>query len=181
MYNEEELKQCLECRWRKRQVKFHLGLLAFLVALSMLFALIVFVVEATKYEDIGVVAAISFLTALGFDGVVLCVLLPFIIYELHEYKKILRFSSHAVLYKVFLNQPNVSFNYRSCVYYTVSFNTEDRKHISANTRPMWSSYAFLSFPLDEYNNKEVEILYNQIEDKVIVLGLKNWHKEKIKN
>ncbi|MDE6656376.1 MAG: hypothetical protein K2J85_05220, partial [Anaeroplasmataceae bacterium] len=60
-------------------------------------------------------------------------------------------------------------------YYTVRFQTNDGKNISADTKPLWSS-SFWTFPIEEYNNKKVEILYYKEEDRVIVLGLKEWNK-----
>ncbi|MDE7385069.1 MAG: hypothetical protein K2M84_04855 [Anaeroplasmataceae bacterium] len=176
MYSQVELKHCLECRWRIKQVKYYCGILGFLFALSMIFALIAFVVNIDKVEQTGTVAGICFLTATIFIVTIFCTLLPFIIYSFNDYKKILRLSQNSSLYKVILDHPNTSFSYRGHVYYTVRFMTEDMKSISSDTKAMWSDF-FLAFPMSEYNNKEVEILYNEEYDRVIVLGLKDWQKK----
>lgn len=158
MYSQEELKQCLECRWRLKQVKYYLGIFSFLFALSMIFALIVFAININKFENVGTVAGICFLTAGIFVVIIFCTLLPFIIYSFNDYKKILKLSQTASFYKVILDHPNTSFYYTGHIYYTVKFMTEDMKSISSDTKPMWSDF-FLSFPMSEYNNKEVEILW----------------------
>lgn len=176
MYSQEELKQCLECKWRLKQVKYYLGILGFSFAVGMIFALVVFVVNIDKFENIGTVAGICFLTAAVFVLTIFLTLLPFIIYSFNDYKKIIKLSQNASFYKVILDHPNTSFYYRGHIYYTVRFMTEDMKSFSSDTKPMWSDF-FLSFPMSEYNNKEVEILYNEEEDRVIVLGLKDWQKK----
>ena len=72
-------------------------------------------------------------------------------------------------YEVRLDHTGTSYWYRGAIYYTVTIETKAGYKVSADTKPLWSGGAFASFRLDDYNNKKIEIAYNQNTDEMMVL------------
>ena len=72
-------------------------------------------------------------------------------------------------YEVILDKPNTSFNYRHSIYYTVSFTTKTGKKIIKDTAPIFSDWGNIA-SLHDYNNKKVNIAYNEKNDTLIVLS-----------
>ncbi|MDE6660814.1 MAG: hypothetical protein K2J93_03190 [Anaeroplasmataceae bacterium] len=175
MYSREELKQCLECRWRKKQIKLDLMLLGILAAVFLVFGLFELILHLDDYKDYPDLLWILPTTLVGFLLLIFLFILPWMIYTYTDYKKVLKLSEQAELYDVILDHPSTSWGYRGAVYYTVRFQTNDRENITADTKPLWSSLPGV-FPIEEYNNKKIEILYHKEENRVIVLGLKDWNK-----
>ena len=75
-------------------------------------------------------------------------------------------------YEVILDKPNTSFNYRHSLYYTVSFTTKTGKKIIKDTAPIFSDWGNIA-SLHDYNNKKVNIAYNEKNDTLIVLSKQN--------
>lgn len=175
MYSPNELKHSLECRWRKKQIKLYLGILIFVFGICILFGCLTIVIHLDELLEDKMLLLNIFLTTLGILGVTCLCLVPFLIYSFNDYRKIIKLAENSTLHEVVLDHPSVSFNYRGAVYYTVHFQTQDNHSISLETKPLWSNFWF--FPIEEYNNKKVEILYNKELNRVIVLGLKGWQKD----
>lgn len=174
MYSRDEIKHCLESRWRIKQIKIDLGIFLFILILCFIFSLIEVVVNLDDLINDPSPFLFVLIGVLSFLGVMALVIFPFLFYSYYDYKKILKLSKCSTLYEVILDHPSVSFSYRGAVYYTISIQTEEYHTITLETKPLWSNS--LAFSMEEYNNKIVEVLYNQEEGRVIVLGLKNWEK-----
>lgn len=175
MYSKSEVMHCLECRWRKKQIKLDLGFLGFIAAVCVIFGLFEMVMHLDDFANYPDLFWIIPTSIVGFFCFLFLFFLPFIIYFYYDYKKILKLSEQSEVYEVLLDHPSTSYSYRRAVYYTVRFQTNERENITADTKPLWSSSIWV-FSIEEYNNKKVEILYNKEEDRVIVLGLKDWQK-----
>ncbi|MDE6656029.1 MAG: hypothetical protein K2J85_03460, partial [Anaeroplasmataceae bacterium] len=118
MYSKSEVMHCLECRWRKKQIKLNIGILGFISALIFIFGLFEIVIHLDDFPKHPDLFWILPTTLVGFICFLLLVFLPFIIYDYYDYKKILKLSEQAESYEVVLDHPSTSYFYRGAVYYT---------------------------------------------------------------
>jgi len=102
--------------------------------------------------------------------VVTIFLSPLILYPLISYLNMVKRHKDYDVYKVKLDDVNISYLYRRAIYFTVHFKTEDGKNKSINTKPMWQRFTLVGYPLEEYKNKQIHILYDRKRDRVIVWG-----------
>ncbi len=162
-YTREEIKKSIECKWRKSQIFFTLGILGIIFLISIMAALYV----GLKTNDFSMMLSVL-LSAFLFPAIILG---PMIVYYLYQYFKIIRKYSKYESYEVLLDRPSTSWYYRGAVYYTVSFVTADNIRKVLDTNPLFSSALFSSVDLNEYNNKKINILYDSDAEKVICIGL----------
>lgn len=162
MVTKEQVKGSAEARWRLNQIKIYgitLLVVAFLVAAFTLIRSTDTVHIGSLWESYGITMAI-----------LACVLLPFIIFDLWHYAKIVLNWQHYDRVTALLNKPVV---HRGAVSYTVTFAGKDGETVTMDTKPLWSSGMFALFRLEEYNNKQVDILYDPFQGRIVVLGLAN--------
>lgn len=165
MVTKEQVKGSAEARWRLNQIKMYgitLLVVAFLVAAFTL-------IRSTDTVHIGILWESYGITM----AILACVLLPFILFDLWHYAKIVIGWQHYERYTVLLDRPGTSGIYRGAVYYTVTFTAKDGETVTMDTKPLWSSGVFALFRLEEYNNKQVDILYDPNQGRIVVLGLAN--------
>lgn len=98
--------------------------------------------------------------------------LPFVLFYLHRYMKLFKNLNDYEIYEVRLDRPGTSYWYRGAIYYTVTFETKAGEKVSKDTKPLWSGGVFASFHLDDYNNKKINVAYNESTDEMMVLGVK---------
>ena len=99
------------------------------------------------------------------------VFLPFVLYYIHAWRDLFRDCEDYVLCDAVLDRPGTSWYYRGAVYYTVTVQLPDGRTFRRDTMPLWSGALFADHPLEKYNNKRIDLLYDPHRDRVIVLGL----------
>ena len=142
-----------------------IGIAAFLVVMNL--AAFALMGGAASFGKLGSVQGGLFVF-LVVTAIYSLVLLPLAIYPLVQIWLLGKRAERCSVHTVKLDRPGTSHMYRGAVYYTVSF-TDNGEYFVRDTKPLWSSSS-VEFPLDEYNNKEVKILYDREADQVFVLG-----------
>ena len=160
MVTKEQIKNSLEYKWRMRQCKTYLVIWGVMAAFALMGG-------AASFGKLGSVQGGLFVF-LVVTAIYSLVLLPLAIYPLVQIRLLANRAERCSVHTVKLDRPGTSHMYRGAVYYTVSF-TDNGEYFVRDTKPLWSSYS-VEFPLDEYNNKEVKILYDREADQVFVLG-----------
>ena len=160
MVTKEQIKNSLEYKWRMRQCKTYLVIWGVMAAFALMGG-------AASFGKLGSVQGGLFVF-LVVTAIYSLVLLPLAIYPLVQIWLLGKRAERCSVHTVKLDRPGTSHMYRGAVYYTVSF-TDNGEHFLRETKPLWSSYS-VEFPLEEYNNKEVKILYDREADQVFVLG-----------
>ncbi len=162
MLTKDIVKNSMEAKWRKNQLKLYIvipGIFLLFLAFVGLFAGLQHGDFALSFEVTGIVMLVF---ALMF--------LPFVLFSLYKYRSLFKNLNDYEIYEVRLDRPGTSYWYRGAIYYTVTFETRAGYRVSMDTKPLWSGGAFASFRLDDYNNKKIEIAYNQNMDEMMVLG-----------
>ena len=160
MVTKEQIKNSLEYKWRMRQCKTYLVIWGVMAAFALMGG-------AASFGKLGSVQGGLFVF-LVVTAIYSLVLLPLAIYPLVQIWLLGKRAERCSVHTVKLDRPGTSHMYRGAVYYTVSF-TDNGEYFVRDTKPLWSSYS-VEFPLDEYNNKEVKILYDREADQVFVFG-----------
>ena len=160
MVTKEQIKNSLEYKWRMRQCKTYLVIWGVMAAFALMGG-------AASFGKLGSVQGGLFVF-LVVTAIYSLVLLPLAIYPLVQIRLLANRAERCSVHTVKLDRPGTSHMYRGAVYYTVSF-TDNGEYFVRDTKPLWSSSS-VEFPLDEYNNKEVKILYDREADQVFVVG-----------
>ena len=160
MTTKEQIQNAMEYQWRARQCKTYLAIWG----MMLFFAFIGGITGAGKMGS----AKDGMFVFLVVGGIFSITLLPLVIYPLVQIRLFMKRVDKCTVHTVKLDRPGTSHMYRGAVYYTVSF-TDNGEHFIRDTKPLWSSHS-IDFPLDEYNNKEVKILYDRDSDQIFVLG-----------
>ena len=160
MVTKEQIKNSLEYKWRMRQCKTYLVIWGVMAAFALMGG-------AASFGKLGSVQGGLFVF-LVVTAIYSLVLLPLAIYPLVQIWLLGKRAERCSVHTVKLDRPGTSHMYRGAVYYTVSF-TDNGEYFVRDTKPLWSSSS-VEFPLEEYNNKEVKILYDREADQVFVLG-----------
>ena len=162
MLTKEEVKNALEAKWRKKQII----LWTVAVGIWILFLFLVGLYTAFSVGD--------FLMSFEIVGLVsLCCLAlfaPFILFYIYKYVKLFCNLSDYEVYEVMLDKPSTSYWYRGAIYYTVTVPLEQNRFVEVNTVPLWSSGAFASCSLEDYNNKKIRVAYDKGQGRLLVLG-----------
>ena len=163
MITKEMVKNSMEAKWRKDQIKMH-GVIALFIFIFIFFGVMVSVME---HGD--------FLIALEVFGIVVLIYAVlfgvFVLYYAYKFFCLFKDLEQYEVYEVFLDKPSTSYLYRGAIYYTVSFETMKGEKITQDTKPFWSSGIFASFQLEDYNGKKIKIAYNANTETMITLGL----------
>ena len=159
MVTKEQIKNSLEYKWRMRQCKTYLVIWGVMAAFALMGG-------AAGFGKLGSVQGGLFVF-LVVTAIYSLVLLPLAIYPLVQIWLLGKRAERCSVHTVKLDRPGTSHMYRGAVYYTVSF-TDNGEHFLRETNPLRSSYS-VEFPLDEYNNKELKILYDREAYQVFVL------------
>ena len=160
MVTKEQIKNSLEYKWRIRQCKTYLIIWSVMAVVALMGGAVSFGKLGSAKDGLFVFLTVTAIYSL--------VLLPLAIYPLVQILLLGKRAERCSVHTVKLDRPGTSHMYRGAVYYTVSF-TDNGEHFVRDTKPLWSSNS-IDFPLDEYNNKELKILYDRESDQVFVLG-----------
>lgn len=160
MVSRSMVKDTMEYQWRGQQWKLYLVIFG----VVMLFTPMVSLFQSTTgIED--------FLPAMLISAAIYGVIfLPAVLYPMFRQWQLLQRCDHYRKYSVKLCNPVTSMLYKGAVYYRVVFQTEDGETVVCNTSPMFSSAIFAAFVLEDYNNKTVDIYYDEEKHKVILVG-----------
>ena len=157
----DDIKKSLDAKWRKKH--FLMFLIIYVIASLLVFFGVHFYpsnkqVVVDSNLPLGLAEIFMFLV---FGSFALYYLVRYILLfkDIDSYEK----------YEVILDKPNTSFNYRHSIYYTVSFTTKTGKKIIKDTAPIFSDWGNIA-SLHDYNNKKVNIAYNEKNDTLIVLS-----------
>lgn len=161
MATKEQIKASMEYKWRLRQCRTYLAIWGMMLVFALIggFSAGIKLQSAKDSVFVSCVAVAIFSVSL----------LPAAIYPMVQIALLSKRAENCTVHTVMLDRPSVSAMYRGAVYYTVEF-TQDGERFIRDTKPLWSSGDWAQFSLDEYNNKEVKILYNRGSDQVFVLG-----------
>lgn len=161
MAAKDRIKNSMEYKWRLSQCKTYLAIWGF----TLVFALFGGLYGAVKQNSVNDGLFISLVTA----GILSMPLLPMAVYPLVQMALLMKRAEKCTIHRVMLDRPAASTMYRGAVYYTVEF-TQDGERFLRDTKPLWSSAPMARFQLGEYNNKQIDILYDRESDQIIVLG-----------
>lgn len=164
MLTKEMVKDSMEAKWRKDQLKLYIVIPVIFLIFLAFFGL----VAGLQYGDFGLSFEVTGIVILIFA----LVFLPFVLFALYKYVALFKNLNDYEVYEVCLDRPGTSYWYRGAIYYTVTFETKAGYKVSMDTKPLWSGGAFASFHLDDYNNKKIEIAYNESTEEMMVLGAK---------
>lgn len=155
MLTDEMVKDSLELKWRKRNIKF-----------SLIFIGVLFLVA------LGCCVINEFPIVFG-----LCVFLiyflicgSFVLYEWITCLLIYKQKAEYVIYEVVFGYPEISYLAKGYDYFTVAITKKDGDVVYRKTKPMWSDYFGSKNKTWEYSNEKVTVAYNEQRDKLIVLG-----------
>lgn len=161
----EQAKNSVECRYRKYQFRFLAILGAIIIAIYSVPTIAVEIAYRTS-NHIGLTMLVVI------DVIYICVFLPFVLYQYICYRQVIRVADKCSVYRVTLDKPHGSLLYRDAsIYYTVRFDTEDGA-VSLDTTALFSTKDwFAPILMEDYNNKDVYVLYNKDTQSVYVLDL----------
>lgn len=162
MLTKEMVKESMEAKWRKDQLKLYLITTGFVVLFVAFFGM----AAGLQHEDFGLSLKVTGIVILIFA----LMFLPFILFTLYKYLALFKNLNDYEIYEVCLDHPGTAYWYRGAIYYTVTFETKAGYKVSVDTKPLWSGGAFASFHLDDYNNKKIKAAYNEQTGDMMVLG-----------
>lgn len=166
MTNAERIRLSIEGKWRRKQV--NTCLIAWGAVLAGLLVICLFSALCTG-GGLGIAMEIFLILAASFSAV----FIPLVLYYVNRLRGLFRDCKAYELYDAVLDHPGTSWVYRGAVYYTVSFVTNDGEQVRMDTMPLWTGSVFADNPLEKYNNKRIDLLYDREGYRVIVLGLHN--------
>lgn len=161
----EQAKNSVECRYLKYQFRL-LAIVGAIVVAMYAIPLIATEFALPDGHHIGL-SVLFVITA-----IFLCVFLPFILYYYICYRQVIRVADKCSVYRVTLDKPHGSLWHRGAsIYYTVRFETEEGS-VTADTTALFATGTwFASTYMEDYNNKDVYVLYNKDTQAVYVLDL----------
>ncbi len=155
MVTKEMIKNSMEAKWCKRDLKF----------LLIGFAISMFVSFGSLAND--KIPAVVFLVSL-----LLCVLLfgGLILYGWVSYLLLLSRREEYEIHAVVLEYQSVSYLRKGYVYFTVPITTKDGDTVYCKTSPMWSDYLGSMYKTWDYYHETVKVAYSEERNDLIVLG-----------
>ena len=157
----EEIKNSIECQWRKFHAKQLLIIYLIIAAATLFVPLILLMQYGMEYLGQGIITWLICILVLGlFFGV-------FVLYYYSKYRYLLRNYRNFNCYEVVLDNVATSYSYRA-IYYTVTFN-HNGKTKKVHTNPYFSNTIFSKFSPEEYNNKKVIGLYDDNLERFYII------------
>ena len=151
----------VEYRWRSQQAKSY-GVFWILVTVVIL----LFMLGRGTSGNLGAALIVGGLLSAVFGIVFLIMALT----TLGKNKKVLKNYEHYETYSVLLDTPVVSKAYKRFYYFVLRFEGKNGQ-IICSTSPMWGFTENDMFPLSQYRDQYVDILYDPKGNKAYVLGL----------
>ncbi|MBE6959533.1 MAG: hypothetical protein E7448_02270 [Ruminococcaceae bacterium] len=152
----------VEYRWRVQQAKSY-GVFWLLVTVVIM----VFMLGRGAGDNM-VAALLTGGILSAVFGVVFAILVA---KSLGQNKKLLKNYDRYELYSVQLDTPVVSKSYRRFAYFVLRFNDREGTQIICQTNPIFGLADTQLFPLREYRDKTVDVLYDPRRNKAYVLGI----------
>lgn len=157
----EEIKNSVECQWRKFHAKQLLVIYLIIVVATLFVPLILLTKYGTEYLGQGIITWLICILVLGLlFGV-------FVLYYYFKYRYLLKSYKNFNCYEVVLDNVATSYSYRA-IYYIVTFN-HNGKTKKVDTNPYFSTTIFSKFSPEEYNNKKVIGLYDDNLEKFYIV------------
>ena len=163
MITKEQIKNSMDAKWRRSQIKIYSAILGGI----LVFMLFVALFSALKHGDFSLSFEVSGICAIVFA----VIFAPFPLFSLYRYRELFRNLDEYRVYTATLDHPSTSHLYRGAIYYTVILRTPDGFTIQTDTKPLFSSGAFATFPLEEYNNQTATVAYKESEDLLVILDM----------
>lgn len=165
MYNnltKEEIKNSVECQWRKFHANLILVIYLIIVVATLFVPLILLMKYGTEYLRQGIITWLICILVLGlFFG-------SFALYYYFKYRYLLKNYRNFNSYEVILDTVATSYSYKASIYYTVTIN-HNGKIKKVDTNPYFSSTIFSKFSPEKYNNKKVIGLYDDNLEKFYIV------------
>ena len=157
----ERIFGSVEYRWRVQQSKSY-GVFWLLVTAIIM----IFMVGRGVASNMGATLLIGGILS-GIFGVLFGIMAA---KSLGKNKKVIKNFEHYVLYSVLLDTPVQSKSYRRFAYFVLRFEDKDGGQIICQTEPLFGFSETELFPLSEYRDTYVDILYDPKRNKAFVLG-----------
>lgn len=157
----EEIKNSVECQWRKFHAKQLLVIYLIIAAATLFVPLILLMQYGMEYLGQGIITWLICILVLGlfFGG--------FVLYYYSKYRYLLKNYRNFNCHEVVLDNVATSYSYRA-IYYTVTFN-HNGKTKKVHTNPYFSNTIFSKFSPEEYNNKKVIGLYDDNLERFYII------------
>lgn len=159
----DDIKNSIEYKWRLSQMKIYLYIFAFFGFLYT-FVIIISLLPNFGSMKLPEMLLIWLIVTLFFGSF----LLTPATYYLVKAKLFLKNYSKFKKYTVLLNNPSTSYLYRGAVYYNVDI-MDGGRCIKTSTSPYFSSSIFAAFTIEDYNNKKVTGLYDDLKGKLYLI------------
>ena len=161
----EQAKNSAECKFRKYQ--FWTVFIICSVILSI--CAIIILPMAFRYRNEDHVELISLIFIFV---IVLCIFVPMAVYSLVRYKRVIRAVETRPVYRVTLDKSHgIPWARAALLYYTVELHTENGVVTVDTTAMFAASGVFAAVWMEDYNNKDVYVLYDEERDRVYVIDL----------
>ena len=157
----ERIFSSVEYRWRVQQAKSY-GVFWLLVTVVIMVVMLGRGVGGNIGVSLLVGGILSVIFGIGF-GILA-------VKSLTKNKKVVKNYERYVLYSVLLDTPVRSKSYRRFAYFVLRFNDKEGSQIICQTNPIFGVGEADLFPLQEYRDQYVDILYDPKRNKVYVLG-----------
>jgi hypothetical protein len=157
----ERIYGSVEYRWRVQQAKSY-GVFWILVSVIILFVMLGRGVNG----GMGAALLVAGILSVAF-GIVFLILACI---TLGQNKKVLNHYEQYEVYSVLLDAPVVSRAYKRFSYFILRFDGKNGQ-IICNTSPIWGHTDADLFPLADYRDEYVDILYDPKGNKAYILGL----------
>ncbi len=152
-FTKEEIKESVEYKWRKNQLKIGLFSWGVFCIISLIVSFFIVLPKNIDHISVGLIIW-------GIWNAILVVIIsPFMIYVCCKMNYLLKNYSSFSSYEVILDNFNMSYLYKGAIYYSVKINIEGNYKI-VDTNPYFSNSLFSEISLQDLNNKKVVGLYD---------------------
>ena len=155
--SKDDILNSVEYQWRKHQLVLYFYIWLIISIISIFIPL---TLAITNLEYI----VIIMLSWLGFIIFMLLIFGPFMLYSYSKMRYLLKNYENMQIYEVKLDNISTSYMYRGAVYYTVTINNS-----KVDTNPIFSSSFFSKHLLEDYNNKTVIGLFDEVLNKFYII------------
>lgn len=156
--------KCLDLKWLLKIIKFYLIIWLFLTVIFLVIDLIIFINSNNNYSF-----TMVFLIPII---IYTSVFVPIILYYYYRYRYIKNNLNKFYQTKTKLEFIETSFMYRGAIKFKCKIEVRG-KIISTYTNPMFSSFGMVTFFIEEYQGKEINVLYDERKDLIYLMVVKN--------
>ena len=152
-FTKEEIKESVEYKWRKNQIKTSLVSWGVFFILSLIVSFFMVLPGDIDY------ISIALKTWIIWNVITAVIISPFIIYSRCKMSYLLKNYTSFQTYEVVLDKFNMSYLYKRAIYYSVKINIDGACKI-VDTNPCFSNSLFSGISLQDFNNQKVIGLYD---------------------